>query len=90
MTLAPALMANDAHVCRKSCSLTPSPAGWRVERCIRVLLMPDVTGVAEDFDWEVIGEQAQALRLPGDDRPSLLLSTSWGNGEIRLRAGTSH
>ena len=52
--------------------------------------MPDVTGVAEDFDWEVIGEQAQALRLPGDDRPSLLLSTSWGNGEIRLRAGTSH
>ena len=35
-------------------------------------------------------EQAQALRLPGDDRPSLLLSTSWGNGEIRLRAGTSH
>lgn len=30
-------------------------------RCVRVLLMPDVSGVAEESDWELLDDEARAL-----------------------------
>lgn len=42
---------------------SPSLPADTVSRCIRILLWPDVTGTVEDSDWELIGPDADRLKL---------------------------